>query len=170
MVSFVPQTSVASSCFRVSCSTSMGMICSTVMLPSVMVPVLSKHNVSTRASISMDGSSRTSTFLLASFSAATARAMLVSRTIPLGTIPIMLPAARTMAAFTVSFICATPWKYCPITLSTPTKLAISALVKNVAMPNGKMIIAITFMMDIIPLIILESGVFAVFTLAESCSI
>ena len=139
------------------------------MLPSVMVPVLSRHKVSTRASISMQGNSRTSTFLCASLSAPTASVMLVSKTIPLGTIPIILPAALTMASLTVFLISATPWKYCPTTLSTPTRVAISALVKNVAIPSGKMMIAIILMMDMMPLKMRESGVFASFTLAESCS-
>ena len=54
---------------------------------SVMVPVLSTHSTSTRASVSMQFMSWTKTCCFASFMADTAMATLVSRYSPSGIIP-----------------------------------------------------------------------------------
>ena len=57
---------------------------STCILPSVMVPVLSRHRVSTRASVSMQYSSCTSVLRFARLMEPTASATLVSKTRPSG--------------------------------------------------------------------------------------
>ena len=60
---------------------------SNAMVPSVSVPVLSKHTTSTRARPSTAGSCCTRTRRRASVTAATPKATLVSRTSPCGTMP-----------------------------------------------------------------------------------
>ena len=65
----------------------------TRMLPSVIVPVLSRHSVSTRASISMQYSSCTTVFLFARRKKEAASATLVSRKGPAGIMEIMEPAS-----------------------------------------------------------------------------
>ena len=60
---------------------------STSISGSVMVPVLSTHSTSTRASVSMQFMSCTSTFFRLSFTADAAMAMEVSRYSPSGIIP-----------------------------------------------------------------------------------
>ena len=70
------------------------------MVPSVRVPVLSRHTTSTRARPSTAGSCCTSTRRRASVTAATPKATLVSSTSPWGTMPtsaatVPLAASRT---------------------------------------------------------------------------
>ena len=60
---------------------------SNAIVPSVRVPVLSRHTTSTRASPSTAGSCCTRTRRRASVTAAAPKAMLVSRTSPCGTMP-----------------------------------------------------------------------------------
>ena len=85
------------------------------MVPSVRVPVLSRHTTSTRARPSTAGSCCTRTRRRASVTAATPKATLVSRTRPCGTMP-------TSAATVPLATCRTfPWACHPlITSSTAT--------------------------------------------------
>lgn len=77
----------ASSCSGESFCGSRGITSCTSILGSVMVPVLSTHSTSTRARVSMQFMSWTSTFCCASFMADTAMATLVSRYSPSGIMP-----------------------------------------------------------------------------------
>ena len=68
---------------------SAGNVSVTLSLPLVIVPVLSKHIVSTLAKASMAGNARTKTRLTARLRAETASATFVNKTSPSGIIPIM---------------------------------------------------------------------------------
>ena len=70
---------------------------STCILPSVSVPVLSRHKVSTCANVSRANSSCTNTFFLESAMIPTARLMLMSSTRPFGSIPRSPAAVDTTA-------------------------------------------------------------------------
>ena len=75
------------------------------MLPSVIVPVLSRHNTSVLASISILYKSWTKVLFLASLTTPTARATLVSKNIPAGIIPIIEPAVcLTVAEIILSLV------------------------------------------------------------------
>ena len=75
------------------------------MVPSVRVPVLSKHTTSTRARPSTAGSCCTSTRRRARVTAATPKATLVSSTRPCGTIPTSAATVPVSASRTVSRAC-----------------------------------------------------------------
>ena len=70
---------------------------STAILPSVRVPVLSRHRTSTRASVSMQKSSWTRVFLRPKLMTPTASAMLMSSTSPSGIIPSTAATVLTIA-------------------------------------------------------------------------
>ena len=70
----------------------------TSIVPSVIVPVLSRHTTSTRASTSMAGSSCTSVRRRDSRTTPTANATLVSSTRPSGTMATMPPMALMAAS------------------------------------------------------------------------
>ena len=65
------------------------------MLPSVMVPVLSKQSTSTWASVSREYSSCTNTLRFAKRPTPTAKLMLINRTRPLGSMPSKPAAVET---------------------------------------------------------------------------
>ena len=75
------------------------------MVPSVSVPVLSRHTTSTRASPSTAGSCCTRTRRRARVTAATPKATLVSSTSPCGTMPTSAATVLVSAARTVSCAC-----------------------------------------------------------------
>ena len=70
----------------------------TFIVPSVIVPVLSRHSTSVRASISIEYKSCTSVLLLASLITPTASATLVSKNMPAGIMPIIEPAVCLTAS------------------------------------------------------------------------
>ena len=74
-----------------------GHTASTSILPVVMVPVLSRHSVSTRASVSMQYSCCTSTFDFAKRTTATASTVDVSRMSPSGIMPTSAATVDRMA-------------------------------------------------------------------------
>ena len=74
-----------------------GHTASTSILPVVMVPVLSRHSVSTRASVSMQYSCCTSTFDFAKPTTATASTVDVSRMSPSGIMPTSADTVDRMA-------------------------------------------------------------------------
>ena len=78
------------------------------MPPSVMVPVLSRFKLSTRASVSTDSSSCTSVFLRARRIAASAKFSEVSSTRPSGIMPTTPATAETTA-----------WRHSPVAMATP---------------------------------------------------
>ena len=65
------------------------------MVPSVMVPVLSRHRVSTRARVSTQYRSRTRVFRAESFTTLTAKHTLTSSTSPSGIMPTMAAVVLT---------------------------------------------------------------------------
>ena len=75
-----------------------GRTSATSIVPSVMVPVLSRHSTSTRASTSMAASSWTSVRRRARRTTPAAKATLVSSTRPSGTMATMPPTAETSAS------------------------------------------------------------------------
>ena len=85
-----------------------GIILSTVILPSVIVPVLSRHNTSTLANVSIQYSSWTKTFFFASLVTLTASTVLVNNTNPSGIIPIKAATVLTIACLK-SFPCKSNW-------------------------------------------------------------
>ena len=74
---------------------SKGTSSSTCMVPSVMVPVLSRHRVSTRANVSTQYKSRTRVFRAESFTTLTAKHTLTSSTRPSGIMPTMAAVVLT---------------------------------------------------------------------------
>ena len=81
---------------------------STCMVPSVMVPVLSKHRVSTRARVSMQYMSCTRVLRAESLMTLTAKARLMRSTSPSGIMPTMAAAVLTTEFWKVSW----STKYC----------------------------------------------------------
>ena len=75
--------------FILSIESFIGIKSLTSIIPSVNVPVLSKHNVSTLASVSIQYNSCTNTFDLDSLITLTAKTVLVRRMSPSGIIPII---------------------------------------------------------------------------------
>ena len=69
----------------------------TFILPSVIVPVLSRHNTLTLASISSEYISCTSVWFLASLTMPTASATLVKRSMPEGIMPMTTEQVRCIA-------------------------------------------------------------------------
>jgi len=74
------------------------------MVPSVRVPVLSRHTTSTRARPSTAGSCCTRTRRRASVSAAAPKAMLVSKTSPCGTMPTSAATVEVALSLTVWWV------------------------------------------------------------------
>ena len=111
-----PPTSIPSISGSVPC---------THMRPSVMVPVLSRHSVSTRASVSMQYSSCTRVLRADRRITPKASAVLISRTSPWGIIPSMAETVSRMAALYPS----PDRKYC---------------LQNRAIPMGRMTILMNF--------------------------
>ena len=94
-------------------------------MPSVIVPVLSKHKVSTRAKVSIEYKSWTKTLYLESLKTATAKTVLVNKTNPSGIIPIKAATVFTKETSRLWFE----------TLNC---------LKNKIMPRGNIIIVIVF--------------------------
>ena len=63
----------------------------TFIVPSVIVPVLSRQRTSVLASISIEYMSLTNVFLFASLTTPTDKAMVISKNIPAGIIPVIAP-------------------------------------------------------------------------------
>ncbi len=77
---------------------------SNAMVPSVRVPVLSRHTTSTRARPSTAGSCCTRTWRRASVTAAAPKATLVSSTSPCGTMPTSAATVEVAPSRTVSWL------------------------------------------------------------------
>ena len=106
-----------------------GQTAATSILPVVMVPVLSRHSVSTRASVSMQYSCCTSTWLFARRTTATASTVEVSRMSPSGIMPTSADTVDRMASF----------------VSVPVRKCCRA---NKSAPNGKMMKLTNLMMPL----------------------
>ena len=88
------------STYSMEYSASRGTVFSTIILFSVMVPVLSTQSTSTRASVSIQSISWTSVFLCARRMTPAIRAMEVRRYSPSGIIPMMEPTVDVTAVAT----------------------------------------------------------------------
>ena len=129
-------------CVRMAPSSpEMGSSESTVILPVVIVPVLSRHSTSARESVSMPYSSCTRVFRLPSLITPTAKATEISRISPSGIMPIM--AATDVGTAVVSGRC---WrknclqnKSSPIGISAALTMRIRRLTSVISTDFGRRI-------------------------------
>ena len=125
------------------------MILLTSIIPSVIVPVLSKQIVSTLASVSIQYSCWTNTFCLPSLITLTAITELVSKSNPSGIIPIKAPTVLNTDV--VKFPVILNWLYIRI-IPTGTITILSTLS---IFSNEDIIIELTFLLYLASILILE---------------